>query len=205
MIAGFFVIAVGIVLSVRAGLGPGPWDVFHVGVSGATGIPLGRTITYVGLVVIALGLLIRVKPTLCTVLNMLLIGQFVDLVAAFLPLDTPATLAGRLVMLCGGIVVQGLGEGLYLGTRVGAGPRDGFMLGIVKLTGKRIWVVQTAIEVTLVMLGYALGSPPGAGTLIFAVSVGYFIEFFLNLLTPVISRLTAHLVDQQRAPAGADS
>ncbi|MGE5542310.1 MAG: YczE/YyaS/YitT family protein, partial [Bacillota bacterium] len=134
MILGFFIIAAGIVLCVTAGLGPAPWDVLHVGISVTAGIPLGRTIVYTGLAVIVVSLFIGVRPTLCTVLNMLLIGTFVDIISAVAGINTPATIAARFALLSLGIVVYGLGEGLYLSAGGGAGPRDGFMLGFVRLT-----------------------------------------------------------------------
>ncbi len=199
MILGFFVIAIGIVMTVQAGMGPAPWDVLHVGISRTTGIPLGRIIVYTGLVVIIVGLSIRVRPTLCTILNMLLIGTFVDLISAAARIETPEAAIGRLALLAAGIVISGLGEGIYLGTGAGAGPRDGFMLGLVRLTRKRIWLVQTVIEVTVVLAGYLLGSPPGVGTVIFALTIGYFVETFLRILTPFISRFTG------RARGPADS
>jgi len=195
------VLALGICLIVSADLGAAPWDVFHLGLSRITGLPLGRTLSLTGLLVMALGLPLGVRPTFATVLNMALIGTFVDLIRGTSLVPIPSSAIQQFVLLAGGIVLCGLGAGIYLSPGLGAGPRDGFMLGLAHRTGVRIWTVHASIEVTVVALGYLLGARPGVGTLITSGTAGYFVERFLRLMKPVTQKLL-QLVERQQTPRG---
>jgi uncharacterized membrane protein YczE len=71
-----------------------------------------------------------------------------------------------------GIALVGLGSGLYLTSRLGPGPRDGLMTGLHRVTGLSLRVVRGAIEVSAVVVGFALGGTVGAGTVAFALLIG---------------------------------
>ena len=145
-VVGLFLFALGVVLTLRSGLGLGPWDVLHQGISRHTPLTFGQASQLVGAVVIGVGLVLRVRPGLGTVLNMLLIGFFVDRLLAVhvIPLAAPYGLAAQLGMDVAGVLLVGLGSGLYIRAKLGAGPRDGLMLGLHRVTGVRVALARGA-------------------------------------------------------------
>jgi uncharacterized membrane protein YczE len=89
----------------------------------------------------------------------------------------------RSVLLVGGIVLNGVAGGCYIGAGLGPGPRDGLMTGLVRHTGGSVRLIRTGIEVTVLLVGWALGGTVGIGTVLYAVSIGPLVHFFLPRLT----------------------
>jgi len=146
IVSGLFLFALGVVLTLRSGLGLGPWDVLHQGISRHMPLTFGQASQVVGVAVIGIGLALRVRPGLGAVLNMLLIGFFVDRLVAvhMIPLAAPYGLLAQLGMDAAGVLLVGLGSGLYIRAKLGAGPRDGLMLGLHRVTGVRVAVTRGA-------------------------------------------------------------
>lgn len=172
----------GIALMLRAEIGLDPWSVFHEGLSLRTGLSFGRVTQLVGvaLILVAYGFL-RVQPGLGTLMNMLLVGPWVNLFRgqAWLPL-AEGWIWGAAQFLLGTFLV-GLASGLYIAARFGAGPRDGFVLGLAQRLGISVRASRLALELTVLTTGFALGGPPGLGTVLFALSIGYFMQLSLAL------------------------
>ncbi|MGI8755305.1 MAG: YczE/YyaS/YitT family protein [Acidimicrobiales bacterium] len=164
---------------VRADLGLDPWDVLHQGVSEHTGISIGLVSVLVGVVVVLGWIPLRERPGIGTVANAIIIGTVMDQVLAVLPAH-PST-AGRWALLVAGLVVIGPGIGMYIGARLGPGPRDGIMTGVAQ-RGPSIRFVRTIIELTALALGWLLGGTVGIGTVLFAVTVGPNAQFWLERL-----------------------
>lgn len=178
-IAGLAMFGIGISLIIEAHLGAAPWDVFHQGLSELTGISVGHVIVIVGLLLLLLWIPLRQKPGVGTLLNALEIGFTVDLIMPLIP-GTDA-LVVRLGYLVAGIVVVAIGSGLYIGSGLGAGPRDGLMIGLGRL-GLSVRVARTAIEVTVLVIGVLLGGTIGVGTLAFTFGIGPLVQIFLPRL-----------------------
>jgi uncharacterized membrane protein YczE len=166
---------------VRSELGLDPWDVFHDGVSRWTGLSFGTVVILVGLAVLALWIPLRQWPGLGTVANAVVIGLVTDLGLAVL--STPDSLLARGGLLVGGVVLNGLAGGMYIGSQFGAGPRDGLMTGLVRQTGRSIRLVRTSLEVTVLALGWLLGGVVGVGTVLYALAIGPLVQLFLPPLT----------------------
>jgi uncharacterized membrane protein YczE len=179
-IAGLALFGVGTALIVRGDLGLAPWDVFHQGVSNQTGIGIGNVIILTGLALMVLWIPLRERPGIGTVLNAVEIGLVVGLVLPLLP--EPDHLAVRFVCMSGGIVLIALGSGLYIGSGLGPGPRDGLMTGLAR-RGLSIRAARTAIELTVVLIGIVLGGSIGIGTAAFAFGIGPLVQVFLPRLT----------------------
>lgn len=175
-IAGLAMFGIGISLIIEAHLGAAPWDVFHQGLSELTGISVGHVIVIVGVLLLLLWIPLRQRPGLGTLLNAVEIGLVVDLVMPLIP-DIDA-LAVRLLYLVVGIVVVAVGSGLYIGSGLGAGPRDGLMIGLGRL-GLSVRVARTAIEVTVLVIGVLLGGTVGVGTVAFTFGIGPLVQVFL--------------------------
>lgn len=156
---GLFAYGVAIAVLVRAGLGLNPWDVFHQGVAGRTGLSFGTVLALTGAVVLLLWIPLRQRPGLGTVANIFAIGPSADLALALIP---PAqTLAASWAMLGGGILLLGAAGAAYLGSGLGAGPRDGLMTGLHARTGWPIRRARTLIELIVLTIGGLLGGAVG--------------------------------------------
>lgn len=168
LIIGLFLFALGIVMTINAGLGVAPWDVFHQGLSKVTGITLGRASITVGAMVVVLNIVLGQPIGWGTVLNMLLIGIFMDLLMLNHLIPIFDGLVPRYLMLILGKFVEGTGCWLYISAAFGAGPRDGLMVVLTRRTGKSVRFIKSIIEVGAVIIGYILGGSAGIGTLIMA-------------------------------------
>ena len=181
LLVGLVAFGVGLALMVGAGLGLGPWEVLNQGLSRRTGIPIGTTGIFVGVLVLLSWLPLRQRLGIGTVSNVLVIGITIDVVLAVL--SEPDAMAVRVLFLLAGVTLTGLGSGLYLGARLGAGPRDGLMTGLATRTGHSIRLVRTVMELSALGAGWALGGDVGVGTVLFAVAIGPLVQLFLGLLT----------------------
>ena len=147
---------------IRSGLGLDPWDVFHQGLANHLPITFGQVTILVGALVLLLWIPLRQRPGIGTVLNVFVIGLAADAGLAAMPAVTG--LPGQIAMLLGGVVANGLAGALYVGARLGPGPRDGLWVALTKRTGHSIRVVRTVLEVTIVAIGWLLGGVVGVGT-----------------------------------------
>ncbi len=196
VIFGLFLFATGTVFIYRSGLGLDPWDVLHQGISLHTPLSFGTASIVVGALIIILGLFLKVYPGVATVLNMALIGIFVDLELRFGWLASVGTssLLLRLVVNVVGVAIVGLGSAFYITPRLGVGPRDGLMMQLHTLTKVRISIVRATIECLVLVIGFVMGGTVGIGTLIFAFGVGLAVEVSFKLT----NRL--HLAEFLRVP-----
>jgi uncharacterized membrane protein YczE len=181
LMVGLTLYGVSMAMLIRSTLGLDPWDVFHAGI--ATHVPLtfGQVTIIVGALVLLLWLPLRQWPGLGTIANVVVIGLAADVGLALIA--PPEDLWARALMLGTGIVLNGVAGGLYIGSQLGPGPRDGLMTGFARRTGLSIRLVRTTIEVVVLGAGWLLGGPVGLGTVLYAVTIGPLVQFFLPRLT----------------------
>ncbi|MEU5662449.1 YczE/YyaS/YitT family protein [Streptomyces longwoodensis] len=166
-------------LLVEAGLGLEPWGVLHQGLAERTGLSIGVVSIVVGAIVLLLWIPLRQRPGLGTVSNVFVVGLAMDATLALVP--EAHALAVRVPLLLAGIVLNGVATGLYIAASFGPGPRDGLMTGLHRRTGRSIRLMRTAVEVAVVVTGFALGGTLGAGTLLYALSIGPLAQLFLRV------------------------
>jgi uncharacterized membrane protein YczE len=167
-------------LLLLAKLGVDPWDVLHQGLSRQLGLGVGTWAIIVGFAVLLLWIPLHQRPGLGTISNVVLVGAVIDLMlAAFHP---PHELGSRIALLIGGVLLNGVATGAYIGAGLGPGPRDGLMTGLAA-RGHRIWTVRTSLEISVLAIGFALGGNVGIGTLVYAASIGPLAHFFIPLMT----------------------
>jgi uncharacterized membrane protein YczE len=180
LVVGLFLYGIGLSLMVRAGIGVAPWDVLSQGISARTGIPFGLVTNAVGALVLLLWIPLRERPGIGTVGNVLLVGTSAQLGLDVIPQQTVPLVQG--LVFAAGLVLVAVATGLYIGARLGPGPRDGLMTGLHRRTGWRIWMVRTGIEVIVLIAGVLLGGQFGIGTIAFAVLIGPMVAVTLPLL-----------------------
>lgn len=166
-------------LLVQAGLGLEPWNVLHQGLAELTGLTIGVVSIIVGAMVLLLWIPLRQRPGLGTVSNVFVVGIAMDATLALVP--EAHTMAVRIPLLVGGIVLNGVATGLYIAARFGPGPRDGLMTGLHRRTGRSVRLMRTAVEVAVLATGFALGGTVGVGTLLYALSIGPLAQLFLRV------------------------
>ncbi len=184
LLIGLVSYGVSLAMMVRAGLGLGPWDVLHEGLSKLTGLGMGWIVNLMGLVVLALWVPLRQRPGVGTIANVVLVGFAVTGTLAVLPQQT--NLAVQILLLVAGVVLTGVATGLYVGAGLGPGPRDGLMTGLAA-RGMSIAVARTVIELSVLGLGFLAGGTVGAGTVLFALAIGPLAHFFIPRLTVAVA------------------
>jgi len=174
---GLAMFGAGIGLNIRANLGLSPWDAFHQGIALRTPLSVGLVTIGVSVVVLLGWIPLRQRPGLGTLLNATLVGVMIDL-TLFVVGETE-TLWLRVLYLVGGIGMVAIGSGLYIGSRLGPGPRDGIMTGLAA-RGMSIRLARTLIEGTVLIAGWLLGGAVGIGTVIYTVTIGPLLQITLR-------------------------
>ncbi len=174
LLVGLYLVGLGLAMMIHTGLGVPPWDVLTQGIQVQTGWSFGVSATVTSAFVLLLWIPIKQQPGIGTFVNALLIGPFADLNQPLMPkLDG---LFVNLIWLILAIVVFAVGAGLYISPNLGAGPRDGLMVGLTRVSGWPFWIIRTIGETLVLVSGWLLGGTVGIGTALFAVSVGYLMQ-----------------------------
>jgi uncharacterized membrane protein YczE len=183
LFAGLVLYGVSMGFMIESRLGLDPWDVFHQGIAEHTGLSFGTVTIIVGAAVLLLWIPLRQKPGIGTVSNVVVIGLAVDGALAGLP--TPDPPAARIAFLLSGILLNGVATGLYIGARLGPGPRDGLMTGYVARRGGHASIrrTRTVIEVAVLAVGWLLGGTVGWGTIAYALAIGPLAHITIPLFT----------------------
>lgn len=181
LMLGLFLSAVGMVIIINANLGYSPWDVFHQGLGNILKIQIGSANIIVGVVIVGIGMLNGQRPGIGTILNMVLVGIFMNFIMNISLLPIFSNLYVRLLTIPLGMLIVGLGTYFYIGAGFGSGPRDGLMLLLILKTGKSVRFIRNSIEITVLVIGYLLGGPVGIGTVIVSLGMGIAIQFVFDL------------------------
>jgi uncharacterized protein len=180
-IAGLFTLSIGVVCMMRANLGVNSWDVLHIGLANMSSISIGVWVQIVGIILIALVVILeRQLPKLGTVLNIVLIGFFIDRILALNLIPSFTAFPARLALLCFGIALMGFGAGMYVASNVGTGPRDGLTLVLADRLGWSIGRIRTMIEVCALFLGWLIHGPISLGTILSVFMIGPVMQLALR-------------------------
>jgi len=196
---GFALFGLSIALMIRGNIGTGAWSVLEVAISQRTGLTPGTLTVIVGFTVLLLAMLMRERVGWGSLANILFIGPWEDFFLWLIPSVTNRLLL-QIAMLLGAILVQGIASAVYIGVNAGAGPRDSLMLAVKRTTGLSLRLARGAIEVSVFLLGWALGGPAGIGTAVFALLIGPSVQWAFRLF-----RVQPHGPDAEAAAeAGAE-
>ena len=163
--------------------GASPWSVLAQGLSLNSNLSIGMLTFLISVTVLILWIPLGQKPGMATILNALIIALMIDLCIKFVP--TPSNFFNQLILAIVSVVTVGIGGGIYLVANLGAGPRDGLMVGLQKKTNLPIALVRATLEITVVSIGWYLGGTVGIGTLLFAFGIGPCVAFGLYLVDKI--------------------
>ncbi len=176
-----FITAIGIVMMMKANIGLNPWWTFTFGISQISGISTGVVVQIFGLLFILIALLLGVKPGITTILDMILIGVYIDIISK-VPLPVPDNIILQILVSIMGLIVLCLGLSLTVSTGLGAGPKDSFTFALMKKTNKSINQIKLIVEGSTFVLGILIGGPFGIGTIIATLFTGQLLSIFFKKL-----------------------
>ena len=160
--------------------GASPWSVLAQGLSININLSIGTITLLISVAVLILWIPLGLKPGMGTIFNALIIAFMIDLCIKFVP--TPTNYINQLLLAVLSVLAVGIGAGIYLISNLGAGPRDGLMIGLQKVTNLPISVVRGTLEISVVSIGWYLGGKVGIGTLLFAFGIGPCVALGLYLV-----------------------
>ena len=160
--------------------GASPWSVLAQGISLNVNLSIGTITLLISIAVLILWIPLKQKPGMGTIFNALIIAIMIDVCIKYVP--TPSNYIHQLILAVISVIMVGIGGGIYLVSNLGAGPRDGLMIGLQKVTNFPIAVVRATLEISVVSIGWYLGGTVGVGTLLFAFGIGPCVALGLYLV-----------------------
>ena len=163
--------------------GASPWSVLAQGISLNVNLSIGTITLLISIAVLILWIPLGQKPGMGTIFNALIIAFMIDLCIKFVP--TPSNYFNQLILAVVSVMMVGIGGGIYLVSNLGAGPRDGLMIGLQKVTNLPVAAVRAFLEISVVSIGWYLGGTVGVGTILFAFGIGPCVALGLFLVDKI--------------------
>jgi uncharacterized membrane protein YczE len=185
LVFGLALFGLGEAILIAAGIGVSPWTVLALGVSNVTNLSIGGSTFLISLMVLIFWIPLKQIPGIGTILNVIIIAIVLEYIIPYLP--NPKTSFLMTLQAIIGVLVTGLGSGIYLISNLGPGPRDGLMTGLQQLTNQTISMIRSCIEITVVIIGWFLGGPVGLGTLLFAFLIGPAVAASIYILNKILT------------------
>jgi len=165
--------------------GASPWSVLAQGISLNVDYSIGVITFFLSIAVLFFWIFLNQKPGIGTILNALIVAIMIDVCINFV--STPDNYLSQIMLAAIAVLTVGLGGGIYLVANLGAGPRDGLMIGLQQKTNFPIAVVRTSLEITVVYIGWYLGGTVGIGTLLFAFGIGPTVALSLFIVKKIFN------------------
>ncbi len=182
LIWGLFLYALGIAITLNARIGYAPWDAFHAGLSKTLGITIGSALIGMGIVIIVITMLLKETVGLGSILNMLLVGVFLDFILKLDILPQGKSFLSGAIMLTFGLFIIALATYFYISSAFGAGPRDSLMVALARKSKLPVGLCRSAIELAAALCGWRLGGMVGVGTILSACLLGFCVQLTFRLL-----------------------
>ena len=183
---GLILFGLGEGLLIVSASGASPWSVLAQGISLNLDLSIGTITLLISIGVLLLWIPLNQKPGIGTILNAIIIALMIDICIKFVPV--PQNFISQLILAIVSVLTVGLGGGIYLVANLGAGPRDGLMVGLQKKTNLPIAAVRAFLEITVVSVGWYLGGIVGVGTLLFAFGIGPAVALGLFIVGKIFIR-----------------
>ena len=183
LVIGLFLFGLGEAIIIGSGSGVSPWTVLAQGISTRSDLSIGMATFFISIAILIFWIPLKQVPGIGTILNAIIIASAIDLTLPYLP--QPNDITFKIIQACFGILVVGLGSGIYLCSNLGPGPRDGLMIGLQKQTNTSLPAIRTIIELSAVISGWLLGGVVGVGTILFVFGIGPCVGIGLTLVEKV--------------------
>ena len=182
---GLILFGLGEGLLIVSSSGASPWSVLAQGISLNINLSIGTITFFISAGVLFLWIFLNQKPGMGTVLNAVIISIMIDLCIKYVP--TPENYINQILLAIISVITVGIGGGIYLVSNLGAGPRDGLVIGLQKKTNLSIAFVRASLEITVVSIGWYLGGTVGIGTFLFAFGIGPCVALGLFLVDKIFN------------------
>ena len=180
---GLFIYSFGVYLTICANIGLAPWDCLSMGISAKTMISYGIVHTITSIIVLAIDPLLGEKIGIGSILDALLVGNFIDFFRFLDIVPTDKGLIFGIVIMVIGLFICAWGQFFYMSAGLGCGPRDSLFVGLGKrVKAVPIGVVQIGVLGVVLLIGWLLGGPVGIGTVITTFGTGTAIQIVFNAL-----------------------
>ncbi|MBQ7758846.1 MAG: YitT family protein [Anaerotignum sp.] len=180
---GLFLYSCGVYLTVQANIGIAPWECLSMAISPLVGISFGIVHMISGIIILCIDLLMKEKIGFGTILDALLVGNYVDWIGYFDPVPVSESLPLSVLMVIAGLFVMGYGQYFYMSAGQSCGPRDSLTIAIGKRFPRTpIGVVQTVIVAIVLFAGWMLGGPIGIGTIISVFFAGTALQIVCRMM-----------------------
>ena len=183
LVIGLFLFGLGEAIIIGSGSGVSPWTVLAQGISSKTDLSIGMATFLISIFILIFWVPLKQIPGIGTILNAIIIASAIDLTLGFMP--KPELIYLKILQASFGILIVGIGSGIYLASNLGPGPRDGLMIGLQQKTNTSIPLIRTIIEITAVTVGWFLGGIVGIGTILFVFGIGPCVGVGLTLVEKV--------------------
>lgn len=191
LVIGLFLFGLGEAIIIASGSGVSPWTVLAQGISSKTDLSIGMATFLISIFILIFWVPLKQIPGIGTILNAIIIASAIDLTLGFIP--KPELIYLKILQASFGILIVGIGSGIYLVSNLGPGPRDGLMIGLQQKTNTSIPLIRTVIEITAVTIGWFLGGIVGIGTILFVFGIGPCVGVGLTLVEKVSKKQTNKL------------
>ena len=188
LVLGLVIFGFGESLLIHSMIGLSPWLVLAEGIAINLNWSIGFATFACSVVILLMWLPLKQQPGVGTILNIIIIAGTIDMSMYLFDFSTTSYFTNLLVSSLG-VILVGLGSGIYLIANLGPGPRDGLMTGLQRVTQYPIAWVRVCIEVSVVGVGWILGGTVGVGTLLFAFGIGPAVAFSLHLVTNLTNNI----------------
>ena len=183
LVIGLFLFGLGEAIIIGSGSGVSPWTVLAQGISSKTDLSIGMATFLISIFILIFWVPLKQIPGIGTILNAVIIASAIDLTLGFIP--KPELIYLKILQASFGILIVGIGSGIYLASNLGPGPRDGLMIGLQQKTNTSIPLIRTIIEIAAVTVGWFLGGIVGIGTILFVFGIGPCVGVGLTLVEKV--------------------
>ena len=191
LVIGLFLFGLGEAIIIGSGSGVSPWTVLAQGISSKTDLSIGMATFLISIFILIFWVPLKQIPGIGTILNAIIIASAIDLTLGFIP--KPELIYLKILQASFGILIVGIGSGIYLASNLGPGPRDGLMIGLQQKTNTSIPLIRTIIEIAAVTVGWFLGGIVGIGTILFVFGIGPCVGVGLTLVEKVSKKRTHKL------------
>ena len=197
IVIGLFISSIGLVFTFKSNIGAAPWEVLSLGVANIAKVSVGKITVIISAVVLFIDFLLGQKVGLGSLLDMFLIGTYIDILLDLNIISNPNSTLESIIYIFLAMVFMGIGSYFYMSAEMGSGPRDSFVVGLVQKTGRSFGLIRSMVEIAIVIVGYLLGAKVGIGTIILSLFTGIVIEKIFELFKFDVSKLDhKSLVDE---------